>query len=90
MNDTTVNFRPETVDKRCDACAFSHEQLQPNGANILFCRRNPPTCVPVIQLEAPSVRFPNGREVQVMRSLWPAMAPQDWCHRFEARTVLAS
>ncbi len=76
----------QPVNRRCEDCKFSSAELV-NGAPLLFCRARPPTCTPVIQTEAPSIRFPNGRQVQIMRSLWPAVAPGDWCYSFETRTL---
>ena len=75
------------TDRCCADCRFSHEQLQSTGLTLIFCRHSPPACVPTFAAEPPSVRHPNGRQMQVMRSLWPAMAQDDWCYRFEARTL---
>lgn len=84
---------PLVAIKRCADCHFSAPQQQSDGSNILFCRHSPPTCVPVIHSQTNSpddiraaalrgVALPPFKQVQVMRSLWPAMSPEDWCHRF--------
>lgn len=71
--------------KRCADCKFvSEERPQPNMiAPVLMCRHGPLHAVPIL------IPMPGGGMSTQIRALCPAVTPDDWCHRFEARIVLS-
>ena len=89
------NARKDTQETpTCGACRFSMTQEMTSQQPILFCRFNPPTCVPVPhsapfsaeEIKLAALRrqtIPAMKQTLQMRSLWPAMAPNDWCHQFQ-------
>lgn len=62
--------------RRCARCRFSSaERPQPNVLQtVLICRWGPPT--PVL--------IPTGPNQASVQPMWPAVAAQHWCHRFES------
>lgn len=60
---------------RCEKCRFSStERPQPNVLqSVLLCKWGPPT--PIL--------IPTGATSASVQPMWPAVAPQHWCHRFE-------
>lgn len=68
--------------KRCDQCQFS--SLERPTANVLqtlrFCRRHPPTPVPL----------PGARGSIQVTPVFPAVADDQWCHAFEVLPPLSN
>lgn len=65
------------MSRSCGTCAFSGMTIRPNGqfdANSRTCKKDPPQVV--------IVPHPQGLQV---RSMWPEVGTQDWCHSFERR-----
>jgi hypothetical protein len=63
--------------RSCGACTFSGMTVRPNGQfdpNSRTCKKDPPQVV--------LIPVPQGLQV---KSLWPEVGPQDWCHGFERR-----
>lgn len=60
---------------------FSGMTIRPNGqfdANSRTCKKDPPQVV--------LIPVPQGLQV---KSMWPEVGPQDWCHGFERRPNVA-
>lgn len=65
------------IERSCGKCAFSGMTVRPNGqfdANSRTCKKDPPQVVLV----------PHHNGLQV-RSMWPEVGTNDWCHAFDRR-----
>ncbi len=67
--------------RSCATCAFSGMTVRPNGQfdpNTRTCKANPPQVV--------LIPYPQGMQV---RSMWPEVGSQDWCHTFKRRANIS-
>lgn len=68
--------------RRCADCRYASEERPQRDmiTPILFCRHGP---------MQPVVIGVGGNGAPVIRAVAPAVAPEDWCYRYEARTLPA-